>query len=394
MLTLELYNQLRGTHFAVTDHNMALINKLNSLGVTEDEVKSYQMPAGSKQHELRQMASDMAKTHGAPRKPAATPADPEPIKEVPMATGNKNADALIAALNSILTTPQIDEAQIDALVDKKVDAKLQQVRPTTITVKTPEGTHEIKGITHESFNDILTYVYNHQAVYMYGPAGTGKTFMASQIADAIGIPFYYSGQLSQEYKFSGFTDAMGHFQPTPFYKAWTEGGLFFLDELEKSFPDVVTCLNGALANGIYDFPAPIGVKKMHPDFRCLAAGNTFGRGATGIYTAANQLDASTLNRFCFVEVNYDKRIEDAIDPVAAEFVRALRKASDRAGFDLVLSYRQITSLAKFNKLLGVAKAIKQSITAPLTRDDINILKNSSEVRALVDKGNMYAKALA
>ena len=35
MLTIELYNQLRGTHFAPTEHNQALINKLNSLGITD-----------------------------------------------------------------------------------------------------------------------------------------------------------------------------------------------------------------------------------------------------------------------------------------------------------------------------------------------------------------------
>lgn len=392
MLTIELYNQLRGAHMADTEHNRGLINKLNSLGVTELEVKEYQLPPGCKQHELRQMASDFAKTHSPSGTPAATPAEPAPIKEVKMA-GNDKAEALLAAINGILGAPNIDMEEIKKIIDKSVDEKIKDVRPTKLEIKTPTGIKEIKGVTHSSFSDILTYLYNGQAVYMYGPAGTGKTHMAAQLAEAMGLKFYYSGQLSQEYKFTGFTDAMGKFQPTPFYKAWTEGGLFFLDELDRSFPDVVTDLNGALANGMFDFPAPIGMKEKHPDFRCLAAGNTFGRGATGAYTAANQLDASTLNRFVYVGVDYDKKIEDSIDPVAAGFIRTLRKASDRAGFGLVLSYRQVTALAKFTELLGAAKAIKQAITAPLSKDDINILKNDAGVRALVDAGNVYAKAL-
>ena len=397
MLTIELYNQLRGTHFAATEHNMALINKLNALGVTETEVRDYRMPAGSKQHEMRQMASDFAKTHKKPGTPAATPGDtPEPKPEVKkevktMATDNTKAEALIAALSGLLTA-SVDPEEIKKLVDQTVDKKLSEVRPTVLEIKTPEGTRKIEGVTHEAFKGILDLVYNGQAVYLYGPAGTGKTHLASQIAEALGLPFHYSGQLSQEYKFTGFTDAMGKYQPTPFYKAWTEGGLFFLDEMDRSFPDVLTDLNGALANGIFDFPAPIGIKKMHKDFRCLAAGNTLGRGATGAYTAANALDASTLNRFMFVEMGYDKKIEDAIDKEAAEFVRAMRKASEKAGMDIVLSYRQITALAKFGEMIGQAKAIKSAITAPLTKDDINILKGDAVIRNLASEGNKYAKA--
>lgn len=406
MLTIELYNQLRGTHFAPTEHNLALINKLNALGVTEAEVKAYRLPAGSKQHEMRQMASDMAAWHKAPTTPAATPADEpatepatEPIPAVrkeqkTMTTGNANADALIAAINGILQTPQIDTDAIKDMVEKLVDERIKGIKPVKIEVTGPKGTHKIEGLVHKKFEDILYLIGTGKAVYLHGPAGTGKTVLGQQVAEALGLNFYYSGQLSQEYKFTGFTDAMGNYQPTPFYKAWTEGGLYMLDEMDRSFPDVLTDLNGALANGIFDFPAPIGIKKKHPDFRCIAAGNTLGRGATGAYVAANALDASTLNRFMFVDVDYDKRIEDGIDKEAAEFVRTMRKASAGAGLDITLSYRQITDLASYSEKLGLDKVIKYTITAPLTRDDVNILKNNPGIRTLATEGNKYARAFA
>lgn len=405
MLTIELYNQIRGTRFAATEHNLELINKLNALGVTEEEVKAYRLPEGSRQHEMRQMASDYAKTRKMPKGvPDSTPepkAEPTEPKEVKMTTPtpNNSAEALIAALNGVLKAPSLNKEEIEAIVKavakETVDKALKDSAVTRIEVKLPNGKiHEIKGTTHQKFKRVLEYISRGKAVYLHGPAGTGKTVLAQQIAEALGFKFYYSGQLSQEYKITGFTDANGHYQPTPFYYAWTEGGVFLLDELDRSFADVVTFLNGALANGIVDFPAPIGMKKMHPDFRCIAAGNTLGRGSDGLYTAANQLDASTLNRFLFVGVDYDKKIEDAIDKEAADFVRVMRKAAGLAGLDIVLSYRQITSLAELAPVVGTAEIIEDAITAPLSKDDIIILKNDRGIRALADKGNKYALAFA
>lgn len=393
MLTIELYNQLRGGHMAPSEHNLALINKLNSLGVTEAEVKAYRLPPGCKQHELRQMASDFAKTHKASGTPAATPADPvTPIKEEKiMAAGTEKTAALIEALNGLLA-PSVDLEELRKMVDQAVEDKVKDVRPIKLEVKSPKGINVVEGTLHKAFEEVLTYVSGGEPVYLFGPAGSGKTHMASQIAKALGLKFYYTGQLSQEYKFAGFTDANGRYQPTPFYKAWTEGGLYFFDELDRSFPDVCTDLNGALANGIFDFPAPIGTVEKHPDFRCLAAGNTIGRGATGVYVAANALDGSTLDRFMPVEMTYDTRVEDAIDKEAAAFVRALRKASTGAGLDIILSYRTITKLAKYSEAVGMAKILKAAITAPLSKDDINILKRSADVQALASVGNKYAKA--
>lgn len=406
MLTIEMYNSLRGTKFAANAHNMDLINKLNALGVTEAEVKAYVLPAGKEhQHEMRQMVSDMKKWHKEPNTPAATPAA-EPKKEVKMekvkAAAN-SADALIEALNGVLRAPALDEEAIKAIVkkvaeeeaNKAVEEKLKTVRAVKLEVVSPKGTHTVSGRTHKSFKEVLTYISAGTAVYIYGPAGTGKTHMARQIADALGLEFYYSGQLLQPYELTGFTDANGRYQETPFYNAFTKGGVILFDELDRSIAEAITKINGALANGYFDFPAPIGTVQAHPDFRVIAAGNTLGRGGNSLYTAANILDASTLDRFgAFIEVGYDKDIEDAIDKEAADFVRAMRKAAGLAGLDVILSYRAIQSLSRFSEILGAKKVIQNTITAPLSKDDINILKRSEDVKALAVAGNKYAVAFA
>ena len=412
MLTLEKFNQIRGAHFAATEANNALIEKLNKLQATEAEIAAlgYTKPFPRGFHELRQAASDITKARKAGKAPApaAAPADdpapvpapvqtkaaPAPVKPAAPAAADDSAAALVAALNSVLKAPAINREDIQKMIDEGIARTIAGIKPDRIEVKTAKGINTVTGTRHKSFEEILTYLANDRPVYIYGPAGTGKTHMAAQLAQALGLSFYYSGQLSQEYKFTGFTDANGHFQETPFYKAWTEGGLFFFDELDRSFPEVVTDLNGALANGLFDFPAPIGQVKRHPDFRCLAAGNTLGAGATRIYTAANALDGSTRNRFLKVEVDYDKAIEDSIDKEAAEFVRVLRKSAGLAGLDIILSYRTIQSLAQFGGIVGIGKAIKAAITAELSRDDINILKRDGALQALASAGNKYAAAFA
>ena len=414
MLTLETYNRIRGTHFAESEHNLYQIEKLNKLGVTEDEVKAYTLPAGSRQHELRQMASDFAKARkAAPAAPKAMPAAPkaepapapkaepktEPKAEpkakeenATMTTSNDKTTALIEALNGLLA-PNINLEEVRKMVAEAVEEKIKDVRPIKLEVTSPRGVNVVKGVLHEQFEDIVTVVNDGFFPLLYGPAGSGKTQIAKQVAEALGLDFYYSGQLSQEYQFTGFTDANGRYQPTPFYNAWTKGGLMFFDELTKSDTEPCTRLNGALSNDVFDFPAPIGSVKRHPDFHCMAAGNSIGRGASGSYVSENQQDSSFLDRFFPIEVLYDKRIEDAISKEAADFVRALRKAVDLAGIDLVLGYRAIIKLANFVGRMPTQKLVKSVITASLSKDAVNILKRDANVRALAEAGNQFAKAL-
>lgn len=51
----------------------------------------------------------------------------------------------------------------------------------------------------------------------------------------------------------------GKFVETPFYKAWTNGGVYLFDEMDASDATVILNINSALANGYYEFP--IGLKR-------------------------------------------------------------------------------------------------------------------------------------
>lgn len=247
---------------------------------------------------------------------------------------------------------------------------------------------EIKGFVHEKFDEVLAYVSNNEAVWLVGPAGSGKNVLCKQVADALGLKFYFTNAVTQEYKLTGFTDAMGNYQPTQFYKAFTEGGLFMLDEIDASIPEVLVILNAAIANRYYDFPAPIGYKEAHPNFRIIAAGNTSGSGADFQYVGRNQLDGSSIDRFKYVDVDYCKEVEDGIagDINLANFCREFRAASKRVGVNIIVSYRAIEGIAKMSLVLPLEKVLKSCLVKNLEKDDLNMI-----IRELPD--SQYKTAL-
>lgn len=235
---------------------------------------------------------------------------------------------------------------------------------------------EQKGIQHEKFETILKFVANNEPVFLTGPAGSGKNVICKQVAEALGLNFYFTNAVTQEYKLTGFTDAMGNYQKTQFYKAFTQGGVFMLDEMDASIPEVLVILNAAIANRYFDFPAPIGYVEAHPDFRVVAAGNTTGQGANFEYVGRNQLDGASLDRFAIVKVDYSKAIEDAVSAGNAEiadFCRDFRRAAMKAGLNIIVSCRAIGRLAKMSQILDTEEALETCLLKGIEKDDINMI---------------------
>jgi cobaltochelatase CobS len=81
-----------------------------------------------------------------------------------------------------------------------------------------------------------------------------------------------------------------------------------LDEMDNASPDVLVTLNQALSNGIMAFPDKMVTK--HKDFILVAAGNTYGTGATAQYVGRSPIDAATMNRFVKIVVGVDENIEN------------------------------------------------------------------------------------
>lgn len=319
--------------------------------------------------------------------------DREKVKEI--------VDKMVEEMATTTVGNKKDE--VKSAISDEIESAKQRVKdellkefgeiPKTIIVIQEEGKKpkKIKEITHKKFADIVTMVTAKVPVFLRGDAGCGKNHMVKQIASALDLEFYFSNAITNEYKITGFIDANGKYHETQFYEAFTKGGLFFFDEIDASIPEVLVLLNAAIENGYFNFPT--GKKDAHKDFRIIAAGNTFGSGATAQYVGRYQLDAASLDRFAVVDITYDEQVENVIaggDKELVQAIHVLRSVTSDAGIKIVLSYRAINQITKLHteKKLPIVDVMKYTVLKGMGVDDMNIIKPK-----IKNRGNKYLDAL-
>lgn len=300
---------------------------------------------------------------------------------------------------------KLEELLIKTIAEQSVDQIIEEskpilekhivetfgVLPQKHEVVTPEAKHEFEGVTHECFDKVLKLVNLDIPVFLSGAAGTGKNVICKQVAEGLGLDFYFTNAVTQEYQLKGFIDANGTYHETQFFKAFTQGGLFFLDEMDGSIPETLIILNAAIANRYFDFPT--GKIEAHPNFRVIAAGNTIGTGADIEYTGRFQLDASSLDRFALVNVDYSPAIEKAVtndNKELCDFARKFRELTEKAGIRCLFSYRSMERISKLESVFELPEVLQMSLTKGLKKDDLKIIvKKFSEIKFY----NKYVDAL-
>jgi len=162
-------------------------------------------------------------------------------------------------------------------------------------------------------------------VWLHGTVGTGKTTLGEKVAYAIHDRSEKDGkeppfitinctQWTSPIELKGGQTIEGY-KEGGLIEAWRDGKVLILDELPKLDPNTAGILNDALAkaakkdaiifNGLNH---PI---KKHPQFACIATGNTTGKAAHANYLGNNKQDASLLDRFSgsFYKIGFNKALE-------------------------------------------------------------------------------------
>lgn len=284
----------------------------------------------------------------------------------------------------------IKKHNLDDTIDDKLEEKFNEELEKYTSKNQVPVVHIIKlndivlgqtkvGFYHKKFEQLLSQVQLDEPIMLIGPAGSGKNVAVSQVADALGQHMYYTNNASNEFKLTGFIDAGGNYRDTEFYKAFKNGGIFFLDEIDNSDPSALIVINSAIANGYMAFPHE--TIDRHPDFRIIAAANTWGNGADLQYIGRNALDGATLDRFDNIFFDYDTNLERALYPSdeVLQFMWAFRKAVYQSKIQHIVSTRGIGKVYKKEiNGISVQDILTSNVVKNLGQDDVNTIIGNME----------------
>jgi len=278
--------------------------------------------------------------------------------------------ALVETSNMILDrakTLAIETAQ--DIINKSLPRKL------TIITKDKEITLGAEP-RHKIFDEALSWLTSGEHIYLVGPAGTGKTHLGKQLAQALELPFLPMPQALTKYELSGYLDGSGIYRGTIFRQAVEHGGLLVMDEIDINGASAVAFANSVMANGYCAFPDK--TIEAHPDLKIMACANTFGRGATQDYVGRNPLDAATLDRFAYLEADYDEDMERMLfgNTPWVQYIHQVRKATETLKLRHIVSMRSIARGQRGLDLnLPLEKVMFSSLWRGLDRDTINKIEN-------------------
>ncbi len=256
-----------------------------------------------------------------------------PTAHVPTAQPVSGSGDALAALIAQIAGASLSETAVRAICADVVGGALEsalkeraggavQSHALSISVGSVPAV-SVQGVQHERLPYLLACCAARVPVLLVGAAGTGKTATCATVAKTLDLAFYGMSISRQTSK----GDILGYMIPgTGVYmmpapvRAFRDGGLLLLDEMDAGDSGTLTILNMLLANDSLTLADGETVTR-HADFVVIAASNTFGQGADRQYVGRNQLDAATLDRFAVLGWDYSEQVELAMCGVPVPSVR-------------------------------------------------------------------------
>lgn len=294
----------------------------------------------------------------------------EKICELESAAINRISVHAIGKINNVETH------FLEALENAK-----KQVMKTVLEIKTPGKVKLVKGVLPECFQDIVELASARINIFLTGPAGCGKTYVAAKVAEALDLEFasqscsagmsesILAGWLLPVSEGGKFT-----YVSSEFVRIYEHGGVFLFDEIDAADANTLLFLNTALANGYFTIPQRYEKPRVekHPDFVAIAAANTFGNGADSMYSGRNSLDAATMDRFrCgMIQMDYSPKIEnELVNSELLHWALPVRRAIRDRNLQKILSTRFLLDGTKMMQAGWTLDKVKKSFFVDWSREE-------------------------
>lgn len=304
-------------------------------------------------------------------------------------------DAIRERATHVTKTMEVDMRK---LAVEALNKAAESYRP--VVVKHGSKRKTVKGTLPKEFERMVQLGSMRKNIYLAGPAGCGKTYVAGKLAEALDLPFASiscSAGMS-ETQVSGWLLPIGkggqfQFVSADFVRMYETGGVYLFDEIDAADPNMLTFLNQAIANEGFYIPQrhENSYVKKHDNFVCIAAANTYGLGGDAMYTGRNALDAATLDRFRigFIRMDYDDNVEAAIvDPDVLAWGRAIRDAVRRLGLQKIMSTRVMLDATDMKAEYDwTLEQLNESYFADWSRDEMARVGYNPDTRTMRREGD-------
>lgn len=308
------------------------------------------------------------------------------MTQASLAGQNLDEDAVKRAVREDLAVNKIQLNELDDTIQALLQGQKTQYN---ITVTTPSGS-TVTGtgvidpatLANPLVQLILSDITARNNVYLYGPAGTGKTFVAEELAKMLGWELLtvtcnqftsplnlIGGQTIEGYQEGLVTRAWGNLdtrdvtQPDgTIMKQNVPGNVLLLDELPKLDPNTAGVMNDALAKVKRQKPIENGKGVKIPMKNCfiIATGNVKLNEIDEDYVANFKQDLSLQDRFvgsCYpILVQYTYQVDDIMKGFLYiwEYMTDLQKAIKAEGLSAqaFVSNRIMESLRDTQKVFA------------------------------------------